>query len=316
MLKKSFIFGFMVTLCAYSTAQAQTACETVDNVLRSVAVVKDMDSERSQRTFSEVIFELEGLVEQISVPVLTPQSTGNTLDVQRAVTSQYVSNMRDAIVAAESGYENYAKQTLRNGLNTDFTQSIETLTGYWNCNPAEEDNRPDTEAETIQTVYRSAPKDRVETRTVQRPRIVEGESMARNRSANGGVMQQANLDRGQLLEANAMVFLLMIGFFILVGLFFYVQNRTKKFKAREARRLVQLPVQVRVDKDNYAALVVDISMNGLKMQHPDAINGQRKLSVQIGGSWHVGQIMWSNKMFAGIKFKKPIDRQTYTAFLS
>lgn len=316
MLKKSFILGFMATLCAYPAAQAQTACETVDNVLRSVTVVKDMDSNRNGQNFSEIIFELEGLVEQISVPVLVPQSTGNALDVQRAVTSQYVSNMRDAIVAAQSGYENYAKQTLRNGLNADFTQSIETLTGYWNCSPAEEDNRPDAEAKTIQTVYRSAPKEKVETRIVQRPRVVEGDSTARNRAANGGVIQQANLDRGQLLEANAMVFLLMIGFFALVGLYFYVQNRTKKFKAREARRVVQLPVKVRLDKENYSALVVDISMNGLKMQHPDAIDGQRKLSVQIGDSWHVGQIMWSNKMFAGIKFKKPIDRKTYTAFLS
>lgn len=316
MLRTRLIFGLMATLLAYPAAHAQTACETVDNVLRSVAIVKDMDSPRTQRSFSEVIFELEGLVEQISVPVLAPQSTGNTLVVQRAATSQYVSNMRDAIVAAESGYENYAKQTLRNGLNGDFTQSLSTLTAYWKCNPVEDDPRPDTESKTIQATFQSAPGEKVETRVVQRPRQVQGESTARNRAANGGVIQKANLDRGQLLEANAMVFLLMIGFIALVGLFFFVQNRTKKFKAREARSLVQVPIKVRLDKESFSALVVDISMNGFKMQHPDAISSQRKLSVQINGGWHVGQIMWSNKMFAGIKFKKPIDRETFKAFLT
>lgn len=315
MLRRTLILSLSVMLGSAQTAQADATCDMVDRVLKSVSIIKDIEADTDNRKFTENMFKLEGLVESISVSELFPMDSQNIFPVENRAMQRYLASLQEAATAAESGYVNYSKQNLKNGLNPGFTRSIEALTTYWSCTVEDKPTQTEVESKTVKASFTAPGTPKVKTIERARPRQIPGQSSAGNRAANGGVLHQANLDRTPLLSGNTLMFYLILGVIGLAGLFFYVLKRSRRIRVREARRLVQLPVRVRLGKQDIDMTIVDISLNGLKMQHGDDIRTQAKLSVFLDGQWRAGKIMWSNSKFTGVKFKKPIDRQTFNAVM-
>jgi len=92
--------------------------------------------------------------------------------------------------------------------------------------------------------------------------------------------------------------------------------RSHKTRVREQRRVLNIPISIKMGSTAYDAGLVDISMNGLKLEHAGRIKRPSKLHVQLGEMWYLGQIKWHNKLYAGVKFKKPIDADTLSAVIT
>ena len=76
-----------------------------------------------------------------------------------------------------------------------------------------------------------------------------------------------------------------------------------------------MPSKIRIGKAEHTIIIVDISMNGTKIQHSEIINQQGKLHIELDGTWYSGKIKWTNKLFAGVKFERSISLQTFNAVL-
>jgi hypothetical protein len=72
-------------------------------------------------------------------------------------------------------------------------------------------------------------------------------------------------------------------------------------------------VRVFLDGRAHAMHLVDVSMNGAKIGHSNALREGADIGIEIAGNWQGGTVRWSNPNYAGVKFKRPLD-ETQMAF--
>lgn len=104
---------------------------------------------------------------------------------------------------------------------------------------------------------------------------------------------------------------ILIALIILIAGSVYFYHRRKNFKSREPRRILNLTIRARF-KDKVRILsLVDLSRNGAKLEHKHLNLSKGNVEVHLGNQWHLGQIVWSNDLYAGIKFRTPLDAHTF-----
>jgi hypothetical protein len=57
-------------------------------------------------------------------------------------------------------------------------------------------------------------------------------------------------------------------------------------------------------------------MNGAKVKHDEVLMPNDKIHVEIRGHWHAGQVKWSNDVYAGLMFKRPVREETLNSITS
>lgn len=286
-------------------ASAQTACETLSNVLGTTSIVRSLQLNPSTLISSEDISTLNIQLNQISLEALAPAADSDELNFETLALSQYLSDLRQALIGMTDTDEAYAADTLSPAITPGFIRSLDSLNYYWNCSPAnnvdllseitDKDSAqffgPDSltalNAESGITIPSVKASDAQQGRTTD---------LTVNRVAYNAV---------KITQENTVI-LMILGFAALLAGVFIYQKQLAKFEIREARSLIHSPIKVRMDDHEYNIHLVDISMNGAKIKHSRNIDTQDKLQIKLGGKWHLGYIKWSNEMFAGVMFKTPI----------
>ncbi len=326
MFKKGLLFVILIAMIGASPARADPAianpaCQMIDKVLGTFSLIRDIQIDQSDRRYAENMSKLATLVDQISLPALVPPQSRDGLSTESAALFYYLSSLREAVVGAKYGYDDHAKLTLNNGITKEFTASIKSLDDYWQCTP--QAPPPNSEArnmgeavgaKTAQGDFAKpllqAPPDRDRT---------DDNRLADNRLSDNRLSDNRLAGRvkfGLVTPlSNTSLSLALVVFIALFGMLFYAHKRTKNFKVRDARRVVRTARNVRIGKSVFQIIIVDISMNGAKIQHAELINKQKKLQIELDGTWYPGQIKWRNQMFAGIKFDRSIGTQTFNTIL-
>lgn len=310
MLKKCLIVIFVLANSLFATAQAQqTPCQTVDLILATSSTIRNIQTDEDGKNYAENITRLEQFSERISLAALIPQNQSQSLATEVKTMFEYLSKVREGVAGSKSGYEAYANNTLNEGITPDFTVAINSLGAFWDCRPNEVEFDTEGTLWSERAVRTRPSNERAEKGTAQFRKPGSTALVSTERS-NSGVLQKMQLDQDILLKGDRLTYILIFAAFSFFFLIFYGRKRARIFRQREARRLLNKAVQVRFGKTDYKMYVVDISMNGAKIQHPDVIDKLEKLSIFLNGDWHVGQVKWRNSAFAGIKFKKPVDNET------
>lgn len=290
-------------------AKAQTACQTIDSITHTVAVVRNAQAASTAREQNATTLQLEPILARISVPALLSSDVRTALPQDSRAIFLYVSSLREAVEAAKDGHAEFAQQALSDALGPDMAGGVNALTSYWNCNPnsshqsfGENASQIDIEAQNSSNQPTPPSEKRVQS-------VGDGSDL-RDRSSERQSGDGSYFTRDVVVEGNILSFLLMLGLMALTGLFVFLYRQRKKFRAREARRVLNRPISVRLGSAESQLLLVDISMNGAKLQHPGGLEGERRIDINLNGFWHSAQIKWSNALFAGVMFKTPLDEDT------
>ena len=309
MFIKSLILACLITVIYSPPARADSACQMIDRVLGTLSVVRKIQIDRSDTNYSENMSKLGVLVDQISLPTLFPPNTNNALQVEKEAFFYYLSNLREAVANANVEYHDYARQTLNKGIKSEFTDSILSLEYYWNCRVDGSSSEKETTTNAKHPSYLENPITTVKIFPVELPKPSVAKLNTVSRASKSGISKRVNFSFPSIHQGNSLLAPLLV-ILALFTLLYFALSRSKSFKVRENRRLLHIPVKTRIGKVDHTMEIVDISMNGIKILHSGVILKQHKLRIQLDGTWHLGQIKWSNDLFAGVKFNKPISNQT------
>lgn len=296
----------MATLALPLSAKAQTACQMIDHVTQSVAIAQTAGNAKSLKEQRDATLTLEPVLDRISTPALLPSEVRQSLPGDSQAIIRYVSSLREAVEAAKTGHMDFAVETLSGALGPDMANGVTSLASYWNCNP--NSNAPTLgsgnllgSADAASGTNESAPLSN------KRVQSVGDGSNLRDRSGERSSGDGSHFRNNVVVEGNIVSFMMMLGLMALTGLFVFLYRQRKRFRAREARRVLNRPIPVRIGEAESELLLVDISMNGAKLQHPGGLEGERRIDLNLNGLWHSAFIKWSNPLFAGVMFKTPLD---------
>jgi len=313
MIRRGIIFGIVLTLSGAQTAWAEPACDTISAVMETASLVRKIQADKAHRNDPAHFARLDMLVGQISLPALIPPETGNVLADESIAIRAYLSTIREAIAGSKSGYGDYARQTLIAGLNQDLARSLQSLDQHWGCSPDEELSEKDEDIPVDAALGTGASVETVEVRGEETVNLEAKNPGSAGGAVTGGQSNGVGFARGALMDGSTALFSLIVLGIALIAIGFYLRRRAKNRKVREARRLLHKPVQVRFGAEQAEMFVVDISMNGFKVEHSGRILHEGKVQVELEGVWHAGHVRWQNDFFAGVKFNKPIDSETLSA---
>lgn len=313
MFGRGFILAVLAAIGGFQTARAEPACDTISAVMQTASLVRKIQADKAHRNDPENFARLDILVGQISLPALVPPETGDALADESAALRAYLSTIREAIAGSKSGYDDYARQTLITGLNRDLARSLQSLDQHWGCGPDEDLSEEDEDIPVDAALGAGASEETVEDRREEAVNLEAKNPSSGSGAVTGGQSNGVGFGRGALMGGGTTLFSLMVLGIALVALGFYLRRRAKTRTVREARRLLHKPVQVRFGTEEAEMFVVDISMNGFKIEHSGRILHEGKLQVKLEGIWHAGHVRWQNDFFAGVKFNKPIDSETLSA---
>ncbi len=306
MLKRAFICAAMFATAGVQSARANTPCQAIDNVLYSLSLVQSMHSEPGTEYHADTVARLRSVTAQVSMADLLTTDSLSTFPDESALLSDYLGRVQEAVSGDDS--IKAASSIKKNDLQ-GVAGSIQSLTTFWNCHP-KDTSPPNSEAlpkvtsftEAAVGDYDSAPDGEISGSSEK--------SNSRNPAINNVVLDRGGRNISAVMEDYSRMFYITM-FILIVALTYFLHRRSKRFKSRESRRIIHKPATARIRKADHDIIIVDISMNGLKIRHPDMLQSQRKLRLKIDGTWYFARIMWSNKMFAGIRFKKPINSETF-----
>lgn len=260
--------------------------------------------------FSNILKDLDALIGPISGPDLLPSEALGTFDAESAVIFAYLSMLREAISGAEAGHLDYAKSLLKAGPPPEFIRGLDSLDTHWQCQIAEVDPPSETGDLTQEAVYAGGNSVRTDRIMTDQSSPALGSLRARARpSTSGAVLQKLELD-GVLVGGSFQLFFLIVIMIAGLVVFHRIRN-SKTLKARENRRLVHLLVSIRMGPVDYEMTLVDISMNGFKIQHGGVIRRDGHLQVKLYNDWYDADIKWTNSLFAGVRFKRAIPPQLF-----
>lgn len=319
-IRRSLVISVSLLISVSFIAEAQTAsmesaCETSDKILQTLSLIRNIQTDTRGRQYGVYLARLGALTPQIQLSNLTQNNAVNT-DRGSAqgpdlyAVSQYLDTLRTASAIAATSSSGDARQILIRAITPEVTNSLQSVENYWNCRTRDivaQTTRSNSLADfsgqsAVATDYTQS----------EASKTASQQSKARGLSANSRVLKQSKVGRDVSFDISP-PYLLILGFLILGLTIYTLQRRSKGFKARQKRRILNMPVRVRSNNRDIAMLLVDISRNGVKIQHGSLLDGAKKVTLHINDEWHAGHIIWSNDSFAGVQFKKPMKAQTFNS---
>ncbi len=287
---------------SFQSARANTACESKDDALLILSFVRGVQSE-TKVTTAETIFSLKQQVENVVTSALLSSEYIKAHPAQSEDFMNYLSQMQDAVIGAENGNLAYADWVLQNSETQRFVATIQSLEHFWNCGEQEEIAPVESQGQSGSNSSLSMTNQSFEEVRIMPVNPVAGRPSERIASQNKGVLRPAKIERRENLEVD---YLLLFGM-VAMGFAAMIYFVRKRPKPREERRIIHALVRVELGRRIYDMRIVDITANGCKIEHSDKIQGQRKLQVELNGTWYVGQIKWHNSAFAGVKFHRALE---------
>ena len=292
------------------TAQANSACQMLDNIIHTVSVIEVMSAPKNAENHSNNMAVLDTTLKQIAVQTLQPDIYKKRFKTESLSLDRYISALKITVTQRASDSPRQSLERLTTAYTPEVSRSLQSLNNYWSCNK-NTPNTPPIDAEGMggktgsSLTARKTVKD-----TLKGTTSGNGERSAGSALAAQGKRVYTNTNPEFKPNYFALVIVAFLGLF---GLLYY---RRKRSRAREHRRIINTAVPISLNKKTANMIMVDITRNGFKVEHAGLIETQKKLRVQLNGRWHSGQIMWRNAHYAGVKFKKPIDEAGFRQIIS
>lgn len=320
MMVRRIIFACFLGLFSAQTARAETPCGTLSHMIESVSLVRQIQTDPGGPTYRAQIDRLSTVTQRISLPDLIPIDPAASRATERDALIRYVSGLREAMSGARAGHDSYARQTLGTVITPEVFGGLSSLESHWDCGGEDSARESQSNSQSNESMdsaaFSGSGGGDSEGGPNRMANPAESSAPSRNRPTTNGSGNGAYFGRDAVVGGNTMTFFIMLGVMALIGIFFYAQKRAKKKTVREARRALNVPVHVQLEGRDHEMRLVDMSMNGFKIQHTGQIDGQEEIDVAIKGIWHEGQIRWSNPHYAGVKFKRPIDQKTLASVMA
>ncbi len=340
-MKNYFIFCFIVcSLGHFNLAKAETnktneACQMIDRIYGTFSILREIEHNTSHKSYLENMAGLDMLIQQINLSEIVPKKSrdglskdgkshdgksqdgqyNNGLAAENQVLVEYMASLRKASARNQNESSNTARKIIDNALSVDFTRSLQSLEHYWNCRPLEPSPPSRAENMTEKPLYLGASKADVKSAPVGVSKPFEETTPTQSRAASTRFTKQVKFAL-PAQSTRTSILLELLALLSLIGIFYFAKKRAKVFKVRKKRRFINKPAHIRIGKLHCESTLVDISMNGAKIKHPKLTIKRRKLLIELGGRWCSAQIKWSNTLFAGLKFDRPLDKQTMSKVLN
>lgn len=284
-----------------------SACQAVHNMPRTLSRLHETRMTASQESFEQDMMQLRWQVQALdALPGGSVNAQGN-FGAEIAALSQTLGNLNLRLSESPLTRPPYAKSIPEN-----FDQTLRQMSLYWDCDKFASDLAlpmitPAEGGSAVDNIRSTRPNADMESSPVPDYRHVQNRNMSANASSRYLAQNSVKL----IFEDNRH-YLILFGILAFIGGLYYLSRRIKKFEAREARRILNRLIKVRLEDRIHDFYLVDLSRNGAKLNHPRAIEGQNSLHIQLGDEWHQGQIKWHNDFFAGVLFKTPLDVETFS----
>ena len=303
-----------MVLSTVQFARAETACSMADAMLETATIVQSIQADQNSLQYYKNMEALELRAAQLSLPELLPPESIDTFPKESAALFHYLSSVREAIDSARNGYDDHARQKLMGARTVDFAPSLLSLEYYWGCRSDESDTVIDAAARDGDSFYSAAPD--TEARSIDNDfaKAVTGTSNAGDSLSSSSPLYGRKAAREAVFAYPAPVGFIVLCILGLVG-GYYFRRRAQKYKYREARRYLNTTTDIEINQKTSSAVMVDISMNGTKLKHDGSLRDRKTLKINLDGKWYVGDIMWTNDFYAGVRFKTPISRSTFNSLV-
>lgn len=309
MVCRFLITAILVFIASTLPARAQTPCGVIEAVLDTAYIVQDIQTVQDNHRRRLYIAALETNAAHISLSGLIPDHSAEDFDKESEALSLYLSRLRGAIDAHHEGHDDKAQQLLGLARNPEFSQAINSLNYYWNCQTHEDVQGIDMSGTYDESVYSAAPQAELTSADSRFAKAVTGKSNISGGRASSPLYGKKSALGGVLTHRSNIFFVIVC--MLLLGGIYYFRQRAKAFKIREERSYLYMPIAISTDQRNHTITLVDISMNGAKVKHDGALRGHKTVQIKLGENWYAGDIMWSNDFFSGVRFKKPITKMTF-----
>ena len=315
MLKRTLLLSCAATLSIAAPAWAETSpCKMINQLLYSASLLKQIETEPQSQKPSDTARKLSRVIDNISLDSLIPPSSQSSFSYEHASLLKYVSYARESATKSPTRQEGGDQTEFRTALSPELSKSLQTLEAHWQCRPALNAQPSLTEGRAGAATFGGGTLSGViQSKTQIANAAPQTSKPARHFSGGGTVLGQAQLD-GVMPKASFQLFLLILLTATIMG-GIYWQKRTIRHQVREHRRILNTATEIKLGTQSYQVVMVDISRNGFKIQHPSIIEQSQNLYVRLADLWFPGQIKWHNKLYAGVKFKEPLDTETFNGFL-
>lgn len=304
----------LVALSAFTPAKADATCEMVDNIVRTVSIVRDIQVSQNDEDYLKNISYLKDQIDVIDRYKLASPSPNEELSKDKKAVFYYVTELRKSVTEADAGYNEDAKSRLSNSLTQSFIRSLQSLEYHWDCRVREATSQALILRSTEDALRTRAPSAIENNTSRAAAKHFTGESNALSNPSQSGINKQATLNLGIVLKEDITLLTLLVLSALLSSLY-YMRRRRKNYAVRDKRRRLNQTVKVSIAETLYNMAIVDISLNGVKIQHSNLIESPIKLRIHLGDEWHIAQVKWRNASFAGVKFAKPISPQIFNTVI-
>lgn len=314
MFVRRLLICFALLLVHVQSALATPACEGVDTVLETVSILRSAEILQGDLEYSNTISRLENTLSLTSLSTLQPETYRGAFPDESRALFVYISNLRRAVSSAQEGYDDVAKEILKNTNPALISESLLTLNRYWNCTNSEvasnTEGPPSDESvfEKGQGLPSDAPADTASTASLS-------SEAPTNEKANTRTLAKS-ISNGPKLDIQGHPFLSIAMALSLIALIYGWRKYSKRSRARDHRHLIHQDTKFKIGKNYYQMTVIDITQKGLKFKHDGYLGKRAKLSLELDGAWHSCRLQWKNANFAGAKFKSPLKDKTMDAILA
>lgn len=315
MYLRTFIISLLLMAAAAWRADAQTTCSSVDDVWHSLSVVRDIEAKPKSRNYAENIAKLDALADKIFLPSLITPDFQQAFPDDNEKLFSYVAQIRQVVSGANAGHHDYSRKTLSGLTSNNFAESMLLLQNHLGCAPGQfaeslypflaENSKVQANLLTdsgLANIVDSLPQD-------------PGKAGADKSRANQQNFAASDGKEDPLLLLEILLLILVITVVSMFVADFFIKRRRLQIK-REERHFCNLPTQVRLGRNIHAATILDVTMNGMKIQHFGAIKHKRFMRILIDGHWYKLQVRRLDSSFAGVQFKRPVSAETLQLILN
>lgn len=285
---------------------ALAACQAIHTLSSAVTRLEPARVNRTSPLTQEEHLALKTRIESVHVSDIFPKAGQSEFVLMKAQITSSVTNMRAVL-------DTPLARQVRPAPNPALRQNLQTLSRYWQCESYEAGNLRGMETMGEGGSYF---QNNSGTRSDALPSSLSKQASQFAKSqklSDGARVRPLALNPAAILPQSKGPYFVLSGLVALFVLMRLIRRRIKKFEAREARRLLNLHVNVKLDGISHRFDLVDLSRNGAKLKHSQLIQEEEQIYVQLNSNWYLGQIRWRNPLFAGIMFKTPLDIETFSA---
>ena len=309
MVLKSLISAALMTVFTVQATRAEGVCDTVENVLGVLAEVRSIHIDGYPVLAPEKLERLDARLSSISLEGVYALPAGPDPDgrKRRDGVIHLIQDSQAALAAFRAGDVESAASRLHTSIPVALDQTLSDLQRTQNCRPVTMRGNG-LNMSNGQTSSAVSGTNGLRERTggsTETLKAGTGESAKTGAPANARpskVQSVAAFD----FAANWKTLLGLAGLVAAAAVHIVRRNQREDERRTEQRLLCELRVPARIGKKEFIITIVDVTRQGMKVQHSGAIHLRRPVEISLGGEIVKAKVSWHNPIFAGLRLTKPL----------